>query len=340
MLKLVLKEFSQEEWFNIISEFQDLSLMQTWEYAQAKTLISSWKVERAIFQDGKHTLGAVQVLIRSIPILGGGLVWINQGPLWRKSGNEDFRLFRDMLNEISLHWVKAKHFYLRIAPPLKNHKQRTIYALNNIGYDVIEKTSGWSSARLDLFKTKTELRQQFKKKWRGDLNGSERRGARCTVGRSIKLFENFLSYYGPFLKNKNISTPITPTFLRLFQSLLPNERKAWIFEGRYKEEFLGGLLMAGYGDSCIALAGGSPNERGRQLHSGNLIMWHAILKMKDLGYHWFDVGGADPKLTTKGILHFKAGLRGTPYQLIGEFECSRNKLIDYALKWYIQYTNK
>ena len=43
MLKLVKQEFSQKEWFDIIVKFQDLSLMQLWEYAQAKTAISSWR---------------------------------------------------------------------------------------------------------------------------------------------------------------------------------------------------------------------------------------------------------------------------------------------------------
>ena len=113
-----------------------------------------------------------------------------------------------------------------------------------------------------------------------------------------------------------------------------------IFEGRFEGELLGGLLVAGYGDTCIALAGSNPNEKGRHLHSGNLIWWRAILKMKELGYRWFDIGGADSSLTPKSILLFKAGLRGTPYQLIGEFGCSRGKLLDHVLKWYIKCFHK
>ncbi len=339
MLKLVNREFSQEEWLEIVMRFQDLSLMQIWEYAQAKVEMSSWKVERIIFQDGENIIGAAQALVRSIPFIGGGLVWINQGPLWRISENGDFSLLAEMLKEISRYWVEEKHFYVRIVPPVYNEKI-IIEELQHIGYHLVGKSSGWSSARIDLSKSEKQLRKQFKQKWRTALNGSERSGVSCVTGRSKQLLEEFLSHYDPFLKKKDLSTPITPQFLLKLQSLLPDERKAWIFEGRIEGELLGGLLVMGYGDTCIALAGSNPNAKGRELSSGNLVWWRAILKMKEEGYRWFDVGGANPELTPKGILRFKAGLRGHPYQLIGEFGCSRGKILDRILNWYIQRIHK
>ena len=339
MLKLINREFSQEEWLGIITGFKDQSLMQTWEYAQAKAAISSWRVKRSIFQDGDVIVGAVQALIRPIPLIDGGLVWINQGPLWRRSGNGNFSLLVEMLKEIRRHWVEELHFHVRIAPAVYSGQQ-FIKEFETIGFHLVDNSRDWTSAQLDLSKTEKQLRKEFKHKWRGDLNASERRGAICVSGISMELFENFLYHYKRFLAKKKLSTTITPRLLRELQSRLPDERKAWIFEGRYKQESLGGLLVAGYGDSCIALAGSNPNERGRQLRSGNLVWWHAILKMKELGYRWFDVGGADPDLTPKTILHFKAGLRGTPYQLVGEFECSRGKLLDHAISWYIERCRK
>ena len=38
-----------------------------------------------------------------------------------------------------------------------------------------------------------------------------------------------------------------------------------------------------------------------------------------MGYHWFDLGGINEKLTP-GITHFKRGLGGKEYTLIGEYE--------------------
>jgi lipid II:glycine glycyltransferase (peptidoglycan interpeptide bridge formation enzyme) len=339
MIKLVSQEFSQNEWLDIILEFKNLSLMQTWEYAEAKAALSSWRIERAIFLDGDTVVGAVQAMVRTIPVIGHGLVWINQGPLWRKSGNEDFSLLLEMLKEIRRYWVEEKHFYIRIAPNVYE-KAQSLNELGELGYHPTDGSLGWSSEILDLSKTAEQLRKDFKNKWRGDLNASERRGATCVAGISKELLEEFLSHYQPFLEKKNLSTPVTPEFLRQLHSLLPDDRKAWMFEGRFEQESLGGLLIAGYGDSCIALSGSNPNAKGRELRSGNLVWWNAILKMKELGYRWFDVGGADPRRTPKGILHFKKGLNGEPYQLVGEFECSRGKLLDRAISWYIQRTRE
>ena len=120
------------------------------------------------------------------------------------------------------------------------NKQQFIEEFKSIGYHLVGKSPGWSSAMLDLSKTKEQLRKQFKQKWRTDLNGSERSGADCVIGTSMELFQEFLSHYGPFLKDMKLSTRVTPKFLYKLQLLLPKNRKAWIFEGRFQEELWGG----------------------------------------------------------------------------------------------------
>ena len=49
VMRLITKSFSQDDWTGIISEFQDLSLMQTWEYGEAKARTGPWEVERTCF---------------------------------------------------------------------------------------------------------------------------------------------------------------------------------------------------------------------------------------------------------------------------------------------------
>lgn len=84
-MELVTGQFGQRQWTEIVSSFRDLSLVQTWEYGEAKSHTGPWKVERAIFVDGQQLVGAYQAMVRSIPYLGGGLVWINRGPLLAKT---------------------------------------------------------------------------------------------------------------------------------------------------------------------------------------------------------------------------------------------------------------
>ena len=331
MVRLVTEAFSQQEWTDTVSRFYDLSLMQTWEFAEAKAQTGSWKVERATFLDGECVVGAVQALVRAIPWLGGGLVWINRGPLWRRSESEDSSRLAVMLEKIRHHWVEQKQMYLRIAPPIREG-ELDLKTLEAAGYRTTDGSTGWASAIVDISKSEEQLRRDLRRKWRGDLNSAERQGVSCVMGRSSDLFEDFISYYETFLSGKGFFTSVTPQLLRRMQELLPDERKMWVFEGRLGHERLGGLLMACYGDTTLALAGSSPNEKGRAVNSGNLVWWQMMLKMKELGYRWLDVGGADPKRTPEGILHFKAGLRGMPYQLVNDFEAHDGGLLSKMIR--------
>src|SRR3990172_9475340 len=67
MLSLSIQDFGQKEWAEIVSQFHDLSLLQTWEYGLAKARTGSWKVQRGIFLENEHVVGAFQALVRTIP---------------------------------------------------------------------------------------------------------------------------------------------------------------------------------------------------------------------------------------------------------------------------------
>ena len=66
---------------------------------------------------------------------------------------------------------------------------------------------------------------------------------------------------------------------------------------------------------------------------------NAICEMKKLGYIWFDVGGADPLRTTHGIFHFKEGVNGIPYRLIGEWEIV-NSFAQKLIKKLVEFKRK
>lgn len=331
-MRLITKSFSQDDWTGIISEFQDLSLMQTWEYGEAKTRTGPWEVERTIFWEDNRLIGAAQAMVRPLPWLGGGLVWINHGPLWRREPDLAPGSFSAMLVELRRYWVEERRMYLCLAPPLRLEEADSSL-VKAPGYSWIPGTTGWSSALVDLSDSVEQLRQALSKNWRKQLNKAERLGVRCLAGRSAGLFENCLSNYKAHLSSKEIDTNLTPQLAQELQNLLPEERKMWVFEGRYGDEPLGSLLVAGYGDTCMLLALGL-NEKGREVHGGYLMHWQALVKMKELGYRRLDLGGVDPRRTLPGILQFKLGLRGEPYQLIGQLDACGRGWLSRAIKWY------
>jgi lipid II:glycine glycyltransferase (peptidoglycan interpeptide bridge formation enzyme) len=335
MLRLWTKSFSQSEWTSIISGFQDQSLMQTWEYAEATAASGSWRAARSVLLHDDIPVGVAQALVRTVPILNRGVVWMNQGPLWRRPESSDVTIVPSMMAAIRKYWVDEQHMYLRVAPPITSTEIR-IQDLTAAGYRVAEASRGWCSSRIDLSKSLDHLRAGLKRKWRGDLNSAERHGVTCEFGSTQELLESFLTHYEAFLDERGFATVVTPQLLRRLQSLLSDDRKMIVFEGRLGTEPLGGLLIARYGDTALALAGSSPNARGRSVHSGNFVWWQSMLTLKELGYRWLDTGGTDPQSTLPGILHFKAGMGASEYQLIGEFESDRSGFFERAVRWQIR----
>ena len=223
--------------------------------------------------------------------------------------------------------------YLRIAPPvLENVAVADGLATTDCGQ--VDAGSGWASARVDLSQTVETLRRQLQQKWRNCLNKAERLGLTAQGGSNEEKFSELIASYNTMLPEKRYQTNITPKFLCRLQAMLPPERKLWAFNARQDRQQLGGILIARYGDTCEYLVG-SVNEAGKAHNAGQFLLWQAVCQMKILGYRWFDLGGMDPEHTPAGIFHFKSGLGGTSYRLVGEFEGHDGGWRSRALRWYV-----
>jgi hypothetical protein len=331
-MRLSTEPFSPEQWTALVSGFQDLSLMQTGEYGEAKALTGPWQVVRLAFWEDDRAIGACQAMVRPLPFGRGGLVWVNQAPLWRRPDEAgDPASLAAMLVALRQYWVDERRLYLRLALPLE-------YGWENFspppGYAWVPGAGGWTSARLDLTPSLEELRAHLSGNWRKQLTRAERRGITARVDQSPELFDRFLENYRAFLGRKGLQTPLTPEFLRQLQDLLPAARRLWVSEGWQGNDYLGSLLLAGYGDTALLLAL-ALSGAGENAHGGFVIHWQASLAMKAAGFRWLDLGGANPRRTPSGILQFKSGLRGQPYQLVDELEAGRG-LTSRALQWYLR----
>lgn len=333
-----IEEIEQREWYKIISKFEDISLIQLWEYNQAKVSLGQGRVMQHFFWKKNEIVGAAQGIIRTIPFCKRGLVWINRAPLWRKIGEkENVALLEKMLKELRKYWVDRKRMYLRIAPSLLDSEEYQII-LKKAGYSLCSPCFKWTSARINLTRPEQDLRKGLKQKWRNCLNKAERFGLSFEFGNSLELISELIFDYKKRLQNKNSKASISPEFISILQNLLPDEKKMWVFAGRYNGEKLGSILIVPYGDVCEYIVG-AVNDIGKKYNAGQFLLWHAICKMKKLGCRWFDVGGADPERTPYGIFHFKEGLNGMPYRLIGEWEVA-NSFTQKLIKRFVEFRRK
>ncbi len=337
MLKFSIKKFSQDDWESTVSGFADLSLLQCWEYGEAKA-VDGWQVERGVITENDVPCGAAQVMIRKLPFIGGGLAWISRGPLWRPHDeNGSAKIFSEIHAALVRHYVEEKGYYLRVAPVIEE-SVATNAILSSSGFNMTD-TPGWASAKLDLTFDEDTLRQGLSQKWRNALNKAERSDFEIEKDTETDQFDKFLIEYREFVSSRGFETAVSPSFLESLQSLLPKDRKLTCYRAHQSGKPLGSVLIVHYGDTSEYLAGTSL-EAGRAFNVGQLLLWRALCDAKITGRKYFDLGGMDPQLTPKGIFNFKAGLGGSPYRLINEIEAHNGSWRSRLVRWRVNRTRQ
>jgi len=326
-------ESSQQQWHGIISGFTDTNLIQLWEYGSTKRELQGWQMVHHIFcVDGK-LVGAAQAMVKYIPLVRRGVVWINRAPLWQVNERvNDLSLLSPMLEALSHYWVQERGMYLRVAPTMFDTEEARAL-VERAGFHVLDDTQ-WFSARVDLQKPIEILRADLEKKWRNCLKKAEALGVVYTIGNAPHDMTRLVEDYEVFLKQKDFSTAVTPGFVAYLHGLLPHDRKMWVLTAMCDRHHLGSILLASY-NSTVEYLVGALSEDGKRVNAGQYLLWNGIREMKQRGYHVFDLGGMDPKKTPPGIFHFKAGLAGVPYQLLGACEAYRG-IIARGIRFLVQ----
>ena len=131
--------------------------------------------------------------------------------------------------------------------------------------------------------------------------------------------EKLIEFYESVKKSKKFSGISSD----LLHSLSEQDGNNWKFnyyfaEQRDTQELAGILVCVIHGDTATYLIGNT-TEFGRRTNANYVLLWNAILDAKTFGCRWFDLGGFNGN-TPRGIRHFKEGLRGQTYNLIGEYK--------------------
>jgi len=306
-----------------------LSLLQEPAYGIAKTRTGPWRTERGYFITGETVVGSYQALIRELPLLGGGLVWINRGPCLQADPRAD-----SVKNVLAL--LRERHarhgFYLRIAPP---------WQVGDVSEEVFRaagfqptSTPGWASAIVDLTVEESVLRAALNRKWRNHLSAAERSGTTVVSGDGDQELAAFLDGHERDLAKKGYATTLSSDFLRALQGASPKDRRLIFFLARDAAGApLGGVAIARYGHTTEYFAGHN-NEAGRRIGAGQLLLWRAMTGMRDAGYKKMDLGGMDPDSTPAGIYKFKSLVGGKPYRFINEFEAINRDWRARVVRWY------
>jgi lipid II:glycine glycyltransferase (peptidoglycan interpeptide bridge formation enzyme) len=318
---------SKAEWNEVLSACNNVSLLQAWEYGEAKQKVEGWTTIRSVLLDKNRPIAATQILTKKFPILGE-IARINRGPVLLAAGSEsDIDLSLRTLLFFHYHWVQQKQMALFIAPNIFDG-QSYLRKLQEIGY-VRTNTEPWSSIIIDLFADEATLRKNLRQKWRNLLNKSEKMGLKLEMDNSQEGFQFLMGKYKQVMAKKGFSGP-SERLIREVRDATTDKSSIQVMFAVKDGIKVSGILILGYVDTCHYFVGWNSFE-GRQLQANYFLLWQALLLFKKMGYHWFDLGGIS-KTNAAGIAHFKRGLGGREYTLIGEFEACPKGISSVVLK--------
>src|SRR5438128_2526417 len=74
----------REQWYSVISNFEDCNIYQTWSYESARA--KSNEISHLLLRKNETVVAAAQAKILRVPLLGFGVAYVRWGPLWKLRG--------------------------------------------------------------------------------------------------------------------------------------------------------------------------------------------------------------------------------------------------------------
>lgn len=297
------------EWEAFFDAIPYPHLMQAWPYGEAKKRAAHWHVRRLVFERENTPVAICQILeIRAIGLRVASR--INRGPMFldpdpsHEVKENVYRLLRAQSRVTS-------GGPLLIAPALPATEENQSI-LDDLGFRR-RKNTGWCSSRIDLHQDESVLRARLARNWRNQLRKSQSAGIVLQAMSNPELMQFMLEMHTRNMAEKNFVGPKVELIKALYQA---KPADFLVLKATLDDEPIAALAVVGFGVSAECYVGWFGAARGRQVSVGNFIYWEAILAMKKAGRRWLDLGGY---YSSDKFGHFKLGMGGTEYKLIGEY---------------------
>ncbi len=324
------RPISKEEWDAILPEFRDANLYQTWTYAAVRW--GEKNLSHLVLKDGPIPVGAAQLILVKLPVLGGGLAYVKWGPLWVRRGSAaDPQIFRELLRALRQKYAVERGFLLRVTPwEFENTDLQSILGEEGFRQNV---SAQQRTAVLDLTYSLDELRGSLTRHWRSNLKRAESNGLEVVEGSTEDLLDEFAELYHQMRERKDAGWIPPIHYLRQIQRELNPGMKAQISLCRHQGKTVAGLLVSALGEKSFAWLAAT-GDAGLEVRGSYLLQWRAIQRLKSEGVRSYDLGGIN-EVTHPGTAQYKLGLcgkRGRVADYLGEFEACESWTSRLAVK--------
>lgn len=318
-----IDDITEPEWNDLLGQFADASIYQTWAYGAV-----CWREKQlshlVLRRDGRPAAIA-QVRVVRLPAIGRGVAYVRWGPLCTlKGGAWDAEAFGAISQAIIGEYVRRRQLLLRMLPCPCGPQEGTVENIRTtwegLGLRCDRGFKPYQTLRVDLAPSLDVLRKKLDQKWRNQLNGAERNDLTIIEGTGDDLYKQFLSLYSEMMARKNFETTVDPHQFRAIQSRLPESQKMLILISQKDGRAMTGLVGSVIGDTGVYLLGATSNE-GMKTKGSYLLQWRMMQRLCERGCRWYDLGGISPQ-TNPGVYHFKQGMGGSEASCVGRFSLS------------------
>lgn len=317
-----VNQISKIEWEQLLLEFDDASIYQTWSYGTVRWGKSN--LSHIVIKHKDEIIAAAQLRIVKIPLLKAGIAYLPWGPMWRRQGQQvNIDVFQKIISALKEEYAIKQGLLLRIHPNvIEENCEEIISVLNQAGFPKKIMTKPYRTLTLNLSPTMPEIRKSLDQKWRNQLNRAEKNNLKIIEGSRDKLYQIFLDLQEEMQDRKKYIPGVSYDEFQAIQKDLPESLKMIILISEYEGKALTATIGSLIGNTGIYLLGATGNE-GMKMKGAYLLQWRLIEMMKERGCKWYDLGGIDPD-GNPGVYHFKSGISRREAQHIGQFEISRS----------------
>ncbi len=299
-----------QEWMKYFLMVNKPNLLQSWAYGEAKAKSQGWKVMRGIIFNGNQPIAMFQVLSKKICFIN--IVRLNQGPLWLVE-SPSIEQVKEVFYLIKKRWNILTACFLLLAPNLENTSVLNKLLFSLKFYKRIRTT--WNSGLIDLHPSELELRDSLRGNWRRRLKTAEKNNLKFIVSQEEQDLNWLMQKYADYQQQKSFQGTPIPLLQALFKCSI-DMHQVWMAFVTHRDERIAGMLVTYYGKACTPLVSWQ-SDKGRELNTGNFILWNLVLFSKQQGCIWFEQGGIDKN--NSDVARFKRGIPSHEYELMGEY---------------------
>ena len=301
-----LESISQEEYMALYSSLRVNNIPQDWIYGNAKEATEGWNAVRYNIVVNGVISGLVQILEKKK--LGMTVaVRINRGPMMDIE-HDSASIKLQIMEKIR---KKYTHPIPIIYAPYIEMSAKSIHLATIYGWRCLNKF-GFPSATVDLSLSEGELHKNMKAFWRKNLNHAKKD---VIIRNNEYDTEEIIKLYNQFLKMKNI--PGIPEHILRYLFGLPVSPLEVLTAYNKDGVMIAYKVLYKHGNCGTSFIAWNTDE-GRAKQARTLLIWSSMLRLKELGYKYFDLGGVDD-INTEEVAKYKRGAGGLDYRLAGEF---------------------